>query len=76
MRKKHGRVMIGRRLLQAGLRYGATKKERAAACGLPATSLGDYESGSRAMGSPALVKVCLAFKVSADELLGLPAVEP
>jgi transcriptional regulator with XRE-family HTH domain len=64
------KAAVGRRLLLAGLPYGSSKKERAAACGLPATSLGDYERGSRAIGSQALIKVCVAFRVSPNKLLG------
>lgn len=64
---------LGERLIAARVSAGHRTCEAGAAhCRLAKTSLYDYEQDRSAPGALALIAICRRYKVSADEILGLP----
>ena len=62
---------VGKRLEDARLNSGMSKKKVADALGLAYSTYCCYEYGSREPGSDVLVKAAELYEISVDELLGI-----
>ena len=47
-----------------------TQAELAEKTGLPQSSISEWENGTKMPTAPAIIKLCDAFEITADELLG------
>lgn len=63
--------IVARRIRHLRRQYGLTQPEFAARVGVSASIVSFWERGERQPVAPTIIRICAAFWVSADWLLGL-----